>query len=66
MGDKGRYRIPEYHMEISHLIAEDEEWWYKMFCDCGWKIIKCSPHVQGLKDNWSYIPNGNHVFVLSF
>ena len=27
MGDSGIYRIPEYHTEVSHLIAEDENWW---------------------------------------
>jgi SAM-dependent methyltransferase len=64
MGDKGKYRIPEYHLEISHQIAEDEDWWSYQFMNNGWKIIKETNHVPGLKDNWAYCETGNHVFVL--
>lgn len=67
MGDSGTYRIPEYHQEISHLIAEDEGWWTKAFNVNGWKIVKHAPHVPGLKDNWTSHAGGlgNHVFLLS-
>lgn len=64
MGDNGKYRIPEYHLEISHQIIEDENWWERTFNLVGWDVIKDTNHVAGLKDNWFYIPNGNHVFVL--
>lgn len=64
MGDAGQYRIPEYHTEISHLIAENENWWKKEFLKCGWDIVKEFKHVPGLKDNWTYCLGGNHVFVL--
>lgn len=66
IGDSGIYRIPEYHMEISHLIAEDEGWWTTAFAKNGWNIIKHAPHVPGLKDNWQGHADGlgNHVFVV--
>jgi cyclopropane fatty-acyl-phospholipid synthase-like methyltransferase len=64
MGDNGLYRIPEYHTEVSHLIIENENWWRKTFFDAGWKVIKDTPHVNGIKDNWEHVHNGNHVFVL--
>ena len=64
MGDFGRYRIPEYHVEISHLIAENEIWWINVFQSHGWQVVKHCNHVEGIKDNWFYVPNGNHVFVL--
>ena len=66
MGDNGKYRIPEYHMEISHLIIEDESWWANKFKECGWKVVRSTPHVNGLKDNWQSHADGlgNHVFVL--
>jgi SAM-dependent methyltransferase len=67
IGDNGVYRIPEYHMEISHLIAEDENWWMNKFVENGWNIDKHAPHVAGLKDNWKDHANGlgNHVFVIT-
>jgi SAM-dependent methyltransferase len=66
IGDDGVYRIPEYHMEISHLIAEDENWWSNSFSKNGWRVEKHAPHVPGLKDNWQNHANGlgNHVFVI--
>lgn len=66
MGDNGVYRIPEYHMEISHLIAEDEQWWIDRFKSTGWNVKKHCPWVPGMKDNWQSHANGlgNHVFVL--
>lgn len=66
MGDNGKYRIDEYHTEISHLIAEDENWWITQFNLSDWKVVKHCSHVRGLKDNWQDFANGkgNHVFVL--
>jgi cyclopropane fatty-acyl-phospholipid synthase-like methyltransferase len=64
MGDTGVYRIPEYHLEISHQIIENEVWWQNAFCDAGWYVVKDTNHVPGLKDNWMTTPYGNHVFVL--
>jgi hypothetical protein len=64
MGDKGVYRIREYEADASHIIAEDEKWWIKKFDESGWKVKKSTPHVPGIKDNWAYVKNGNHVFVI--
>jgi hypothetical protein len=64
LGDNGIYRIREYETDASHVIAEDEKWWIKIFEESGWKLKKSCPHVPGIKDNWAYVPNGNHVFVV--
>lgn len=64
MGENGKYRIPEYHTEISHILIENEEWWKKEFEKCGWHVVEEFEHCAGLKDNWYYCKNGNHVFVL--
>jgi len=65
LGDRGVYRIPEYHLEISHLIAENEDYWRDMFEKSGWNVVQEFKHISGLKDSW-YLQNkdGNHVFVL--
>jgi hypothetical protein len=44
--------------------VENEAWWVNEFNNSGWEIIKDCNHVNGLKDNWNYIENGNHVFLL--
>ena len=67
MGDEGLYRIPEYHKEISHLIAEDEVWWINTFKQSGWCVENHTPHVPGMKDNWQHHAQGmgNHVFKIT-
>jgi hypothetical protein len=54
-------------MEVSHLIAEDEQWWIDIFTQNGWMVEKHCPHVPGLKDNWQSHANGvgNHAFLLT-
>jgi len=64
MGDNGVYRIPEYHVEVSHQIAESESWWTSAFSRYGWEVTDSQYHIPGLKDNWSYHLTGNCVFVL--
>jgi len=64
IGENGIYRIPEYHTEISHIIIENESWWRNRFKKSGWSVLKECSHVNGLKDNWAYVEDGNHVFVL--
>lgn len=66
IGDNGVYRIPEYHIEISHRIVEDEKWWAGQFKQKNWELVKHTAHVPGLKDNWFYVPDGNHVYVLEY
>jgi hypothetical protein len=53
-------------MEISHLIAEDEQWWMDAFEKNGWYVSKHNAIVPGLKDNWSNHANGlgNHTFII--
>lgn len=64
LGDNGVYRIKEYDMDASHIIAENEEWWTKKFAESKWKVSNSYYHVPGLKDNWVSTPNGNQVFIL--
>ncbi len=65
LGDEGKYRIPEYHLEVSHLIAENAFWWENEFLESDWIVQHCDYHIKGLKDNWYNInPSGNFVFIL--
>jgi len=65
LGDRGVYRIPEYSLEISHLIAENEDYWKDMFEQSGWSVSHEFKHIDGLKDAW-YLQNqnGNRVYIM--
>jgi SAM-dependent methyltransferase len=65
LGDGGVYRIPEYKMDSSHLIAENETWWLETFARNGWKVKNSDYHVPGIKDCWfEKRRDGNMVFLL--
>jgi SAM-dependent methyltransferase len=65
LGDNGKFRIPEYHLDKSHVQINDEEWWEKLFNQYGWKIKSLKYKTQGIKENWSeHHPTGNGFFTL--
>ena len=63
-GDAGRYRIPAYEMDTTHIIREPEAWWKRVFKSAGWKVNKMEHVVPGIKDNWARYTTGNGFFVL--
>ena len=66
LGDCGKYRIPEYHCDISHILIQNEEWWCDKFKENNWIVKDKTYHIPGLKDNWQSYANGigNMVFIL--
>ncbi len=65
LGDMGRYRIPDYELDASHIIAEDEHWWCELFESSGYVVEKLRHEVEGIKQ--SALPlhkKGNCQFVL--
>ncbi len=67
LGDHGIYRIEDYELDQSHVIAEDEVWWADLFKECGYSNIEFSFSVKGVKEAaLSLHPYGNGHFKLSY
>ncbi len=65
LGDDGKFRIPEYHLDKSHIQIHNETWWENLFNQYGWKIESLKYKTQGIKENWSeHHPTGNGFFTL--
>ncbi len=65
LGDNGKYRIASYDGDKTHIIAEDENWWKKLFIENKFKIKSFSYRVEGIKDKWYPVhPKGNGFFKL--
>lgn len=65
LGDRGVFRIPEYHADRSHIQINDEAWWCDLFRQHGWQQIDVRHQMRGIKDNWAdRHPAGNGFFVL--
>jgi len=65
LGDNDRFRIREYEVDITHVTKKDEEWWFNMFEDHGFKLVNFSYSLGSIKQKWieSY-PYGNGFFFL--
>lgn len=64
MGDGGEYRIPDYMRDLSHRIAEDEDWWSRIFKTCGFRVVGLHHRVSGFKENWADFKKGNAFYFL--
>ena len=65
LGDKDRFRIREYEVDITHVTKKDEEWWIDMFESQGFKLNKFSYQFGSIKKKWiDQYPYGNGFFVL--
>jgi hypothetical protein len=64
LGDGQRYLIDAYEDDQSHIIREGVDWWLASLEAAGFKTIKWSRHVVGIKDSWHKInPHGNLVVL---
>jgi cyclopropane fatty-acyl-phospholipid synthase-like methyltransferase len=63
LGKKGKYIIPEYENDITHIIRENKEWWENKIINSGFEISKSSYLVNGIKDNWNEYKEGNLFIV---
>lgn len=52
LGDNGTYRLSEAHLDPTHILAENEEWWSYIFEECGFEVKDIRHTIFGVKDNW--------------
>lgn len=65
LGDCGKYRIESYANDITHIIAENENWWKNIMKKNGFKLIKFKHQVNGIKNKWVEVnKKGNGFFLL--
>jgi predicted TPR repeat methyltransferase len=65
LGENGKYRVPNYNEDPSHIQINDEKWWTNKFESNGWKVKEFKYAVRGIKENWTEkYEQGNGFFVL--
>lgn len=65
LGENGRYRIPEYAFDKTHVIIENEEWWCQQFIAIGFVVTRFEYQIAGFKDRWfNHDRYGNGFFFL--
>ncbi|HIE83674.1 MAG TPA: class I SAM-dependent methyltransferase [Dehalococcoidia bacterium] len=59
LGADGKYVVPEYETDITHIVREDLAWWCAKIRKAGFAIQTAAYRVPGIKDNWSHYAKGN-------
>lgn len=64
LGKNGKFVIPAYDLDKTHILARDKDWWIKEFKKNGWKLKEFSYYVPGIKESWKNFEKGNGFFLL--
>lgn len=64
LGEKGKYNIPSYELDVTHIIRESLEWWSETFTSTGFEIISAQYNMPHMKENYANYKNGNGFFKL--
>lgn len=65
LGDMGKYRIKAYHLDPTHVIAENEQWWQEKIEINGFKIQESVYQISGIKDKWQDAHKKGNGFFLA-
>lgn len=61
----GKFIIPEYDMDKTHILRKNLNWWIEKFKSKGWNSVSFDYNVRGIKDNWtSKYEQGNAFFIV--
>ncbi len=61
----GKYLIPEYDKDVTHVLAKSSKWWINLFQETGWVLSDFSHTFKGCKENWTeHWPTGNGFFTI--
>lgn len=64
--ESGKYIVPEYDRDATHVVAKTAQWWRSLFEDSNWRVDRIATSMQGCKENWTANwPEGNGFFILS-
>lgn len=59
LGQDGKFIIPAYELDKTHVIREGIGWWKSQLYDVGFKNVASTYRFEHVKENWSHWPHGN-------
>ena len=65
LGEDGKYIVPAYELDATHIIRENLDWWIEKFSANGFSVESADYKVKYIKENWSKWERGNGFFTLS-
>jgi len=63
--ESGKYIVPAYDSDITHVTAKTKEWWHELFESEGWRVDSLMYTFDGCKENWRKWEKGNGFYIAS-
>lgn len=63
LGENGKFIVPMYNLDVTHVLAKDKDWWIDKFDEAGWDLVNFSYYVGGIKESWANFKRGNGFFL---
>lgn len=65
LGDDKGFNAKPNNMDCTHVLCKDIEWWEIQFRESGWKLLRFTFRVEGIKDSYyERYPKGFGFFTL--
>jgi len=64
LGKNGKYIVPSYELDITHIVRENIDWWFNKFEVNNFKVEIHTHKIKNIKENYSKWENGNGFFIL--
>ncbi|MCK5604583.1 methyltransferase domain-containing protein [Candidatus Pacearchaeota archaeon] len=64
LAEDGRYVIPSYELDQTHIIREDIDWWTNKFKENGFTLQTVAYKMKNIKENYTKWERGNGFFIL--
>ncbi len=64
LGDQHGYFAEQNNQDPSHVICENEHWWFNLFNNLGFTVVKYANKVTGMKSSYDKIENAHGFFTL--
>jgi SAM-dependent methyltransferase len=62
---RGKFVIPAYDSDITHITVKPRAWWDELFALQGWRIRSFAFRFTGVKENWTRAwHKGNGFYIL--
>lgn len=66
LGRDGCYFADANNLDRSHIVCEDERWWWEMFTKLGWVVNQFTFKIEGIKEAYyERVPKAHGFFTLS-
>lgn len=62
-GPDGKFVVPSYELDVTHVQRQPIEWWSELINSTGWKVQLASWQFFGIKENYAKWEKGNGFLV---